>query len=457
MKKIMCAARRAADSVSAAAKAAGKRTAELKAEVLSAAAEKRSALVKAVSEKKTAFFAAAKDISPKNRKKIRRTAAIALALVVIASSTPFVPVVYAVSYEGQEIGYVSSKEDAQQIIDDVEYQASEILGENFSLEDRVSVTSVISGRSAAENDEMEKIVLDSVEEIEELYGVYIDGELVAAVKDEATVDSIVSEIVAEYEEDDAYVSINESVATKFGYVPSSLRRDAAELRDMLDPENEESEYALSIKKAYIVREETITPFETETVSDSSMYEGQSKVIQNGVDGVSVATYAVVEIDGVVVENTLVSEKVETEVVNKRVAKGTKERPSTISYGSYMFPTNGQISSYFGYRNVSVGSSYHQGLDIWGSYGQAIWAADGGEVTFAGWNNGGYGYLVVIRHDNGEETYYAHCSSVAVSVGERVFQGQTIAYMGATGTASGVHVHFEVRVGGTPVDPLSCLK
>ena len=188
-----------------------------------------------------------------------------------------------------------------------------------------------------------------------------------------------------------------------------------------------------------------------------MYKGQSKVVTEGVNGEILNSYYAVSINGEEIGRALVETTVTAEAVNREVVYGTKEKPSTVSTGSYLFPTNGQISSYFGYRNVSVGSSYHQGLDIWGGYGQAIWAADGGTVTFSGWNNGGYGYLVVITHDNGEQTYYAHCSSVAVSQGERVFKGQTIAYMGATGTASGVHVHFEVRVGGQPVDPLTCLQ
>ncbi|MBR3211689.1 MAG: M23 family metallopeptidase [Firmicutes bacterium] len=111
-----------------------------------------------------------------------------------------------------------------------------------------------------------------------------------------------------------------------------------------------------------------------------------------------------------------------------------------------------ITSYFGYRDTDVGSSDHKGLDIAGSSGQDIYAADGGEVIYADWLEG-YGYLVKILHDNGDVTYYGHCSELLVYEGEKVGRGELIAYMGCTGVASGDHLHFEIRRDDTPIDPL----
>ena len=91
-----------------------------------------------------------------------------------------------------------------------------------------------------------------------------------------------------------------------------------------------------------------------------------------------------------------------------------------------------------------------------SYGQSIKAADGGTVTFAGWK-GTYGKLVIIKHDNGTLTYYAHNSSLLVNAGDKVYQGQTIAKGGSTGRSTGNHCHFEVRVNGTAVNPLNYLS
>ena len=85
-------------------------------------------------------------------------------------------------------------------------------------------------------------------------------------------------------------------------------------------------------------------------------------------------------------------------------------------------------------------------------GTPIHAGGVGVVSFAGYNTGGYGNLVVISHRLGFESWYAHQSRIAVSVGQSVSGGQTIGYVGATGHATGPHLHFEVRHFGTPVDP-----
>lgn len=123
-------------------------------------------------------------------------------------------------------------------------------------------------------------------------------------------------------------------------------------------------------------------------------------------------------------------------------------PST---GGFVWPVSGTVTSGFGPRDGRT----HEGIDIAVPSGTPVGAAASGTVIQAGWL-GGYGILVVIDHGNGVSTAYAHNSGVAVTVGQRVTQGQVIAYAGSTGNSSGPHVHFEVRVGGSPVDPLGYL-
>jgi murein DD-endopeptidase MepM/ murein hydrolase activator NlpD len=98
---------------------------------------------------------------------------------------------------------------------------------------------------------------------------------------------------------------------------------------------------------------------------------------------------------------------------------------------------------------------HEGIDIAASSGTPILAAASGTVIHAGWL-GGYGNLVVVDHGDGLATAYAHASSILVGVGQRVSQGQTVSLVGSTGNSSGPHLHFEVRVNGTAVDPLGYL-
>ena len=99
---------------------------------------------------------------------------------------------------------------------------------------------------------------------------------------------------------------------------------------------------------------------------------------------------------------------------------------------------------------------HEGIDIGAATGTPIYAAAGGTVIYAGWESG-YGNLTVIDHGNGLATAYGHQSQIAVSNGQTVSRGQLTGYVGSTGHSTGPHLHFEVRVNGTPVNPLSYLS
>lgn len=123
----------------------------------------------------------------------------------------------------------------------------------------------------------------------------------------------------------------------------------------------------------------------------------------------------------------------------------------------LWPTNGEVTSRFGWRNSpwGGGSELHQGLDIANSMGTPIFATADGEVVQSGWA-GGYGNIVQINHGNGIETIYGHNSRVTVNAGQYVKKGQVIAYLGSTGRSTGPHLHYEVRVNNTAVDPIRFL-
>ncbi len=118
--------------------------------------------------------------------------------------------------------------------------------------------------------------------------------------------------------------------------------------------------------------------------------------------------------------------------------------------SLIKPITGTITSRFGARS-SIRSSAHTGLDISSPTGTPIKAAAPGTVIWSG-RKGSYGYLVVISHSNGVQTYYGHCSALYVSAGQSVSQGQTIAAVGSTGNSTGPHLHFEIRVNGVAYNP-----
>ena len=125
---------------------------------------------------------------------------------------------------------------------------------------------------------------------------------------------------------------------------------------------------------------------------------------------------------------------------------------------YVWPVHGRITSYFGRRNLGMGTAgFHRAIDVAAPQGTPVVAARSGTVIYAGWSDQGYGNLVKLRHAGGDESWYAHHSDLSVSEGEYVRQGDMIGLVGSTGLSTGPHLHFEVYEAGVPVDPLSYLR
>ena len=117
------------------------------------------------------------------------------------------------------------------------------------------------------------------------------------------------------------------------------------------------------------------------------------------------------------------------------------------------PSSYMITSYFGYRTFGGYSDFHTGTDIGAPTGTPVVAVASGTVTYAGWMDVG-GNTVIIDHGNGMTTLYCHLSDFACSVGQTVSTGQTICYIGSTGFSTGPHLHYEIRVNGVFIDPLT---
>lgn len=193
------------------------------------------------------------------------------------------------------------------------------------------------------------------------------------------------------------------------------------------------------------------PYKTEVIVDKNS-PSSIRVKTEGKNGEKQIVYKASKINGIVEEINITKEKIIKQAVNKVIIKGTKvtqvaSRGSGGS-GNLDWPTYGPITQYYGRG--------HTGIDIGASSGNAIRAADSGYVSYAGYQ-GGYGKFVIINHDNGMITRYAHCSSINVSTGQRVSRGQTIAAVGSTGRSTGPHLHFEVLVNGSFRNPLNYLR
>ena len=217
----------------------------------------------------------------------------------------------------------------------------------------------------------------------------------------------------------------------------------------------ESEPLLQVKVSYTETVEKDIPHENETVNDANMRKGLTEVVVKGTDGKKSVTQEVVLVNGKQAAVNVIQEDVIQEAVTGKIKVGTKII-SGVGTGRFTRPTYGTITARYGSGGSRWSSGRHTGLDFAAPTGTPITAADAGKVVFAGWK-GSYGYVVILNHNNGYETYYAHCSKLLVSAGEIVSKGDAIAKVGSTGNSTGSHCHFEVRYNGVPRNPESYLK
>lgn len=196
--------------------------------------------------------------------------------------------------------------------------------------------------------------------------------------------------------------------------------------------------------------ETIA-FEKEVVENDQLPKGETRVKQEGKEGKSEVTYRVISTNNKQVSKDVITEKVVSEPVKHIVEKGTKVIPSR-GTGEFVWPAvGGYISSKMGMRWGRM----HKGIDIARPSDRTIKSVDNGKVVYAGYD-GGYGNKVVVDHNNGYRTTYAHLDSISVSVGQTVEAGGKLGVMGNTGNSTGVHLHLEVEKNGKLIDPLSKL-
>ncbi len=215
-----------------------------------------------------------------------------------------------------------------------------------------------------------------------------------------------------------------------------------------------------ISTVMLETEDEVIPIPEEKIENLSQYKTYRKVVSEGSEGKKTAAYKVYYENGIEVKREPDPEHdvILTEAVPRKVEVGTLERSADANsaVGNFQYPIHedAYFSSPFGDRNY--GSGHHYGIDIAAPAGTPVYASDGGVVVHAGWNSGGYGNWVVIDHQNGFKTVYAHNSAVIAYPGQRVHQGQLLALVGSTGDSTGNHLHFEIRLENKPRDPLTLL-
>lgn len=369
--------------------------------------------------------------------------AVALLLYIIASN-----VAYAVSVNGEFVGYADTVDEITAAMDSVAATASGALGYEYTLDNNVSYGLSLGRPDSSIGAVVEEKLLDGIDSIGKYSIVCVNGVPFCAFESTEAASLALSAYIALFTTENT-ISANfvETVSITVDYADNRLLAVA-------DDFNGNAAGVLNVATVEDVTEEISVPYETEYVYDEEVLSGDTLIERDGVNGLSLVRREIICLNGEAQSSTLLESTIITAPVTAVVHVGTGERLST---GTYIWPTEGIITSYYGYRNLEVGSKYHKGIDIAAGVGTHIYASDGGEVIFSG-NYGGYGYVVQLEHDNGDITYYAHCSKLLVEEGDTVRQGDLIAYMGSTGISTGSHLHFEIRVDGTEaVDPLDLLQ
>lgn len=422
----------------------------------------------------------------------------------------------AVEYSGQTIGYISS----EKTYDTAATMASErVINTDNSFEvqrsPKMTIAMVPKSDILDESSVCDKILSSSSDSIAEGSGLYIDNKFEGAMQSRSELETMLQSILSSYSDPNQNdrAEFVQKVQIIDGLYPVSSIISTEDMHSLLTAQTLVNKYYTVVQgdspllvsaktdmsldqlhalnpnfddlmypdkqvliqraqpflRVQVVRTIQYTEsidYTTEKQEDANQYIGYNKVTTDGQPGEQLVSAEVTLLDGIEQSRKVLSTSVTKDPVTKIITVGSKKVNPNVSVagdgvatGRFYWPVPSchMISSPYGYRWGTL----HSGIDISGNgvLGKDIIAADGGtvaEVNTSGWG-AGYGCYVIINHGGGYSTMYAHCSAVLVSAGQKVSQGQLIAKIGQTGDATGPHLHFEVRINGRAVNPVSYLK
>ncbi|MBE6760100.1 MAG: M23 family metallopeptidase [Ruminococcaceae bacterium] len=420
--------------------------------------------------------------------------------------------VLGVDYNGSTIGYVAQEgtyTDATEMVGQRVISSSEDFRNALRPSYTLCAVSDLTSLSTAE--ELCNTILVNSDDVEEACGLFVGDRLIGAVRSEGDLTYILDNFLEQYRMGKA----NESLTlvgeprVQSGLYATEKIMNAADFREYISQTElvtevytikkndtvskildrfsmteerfyqlnegfdgnlvagstllvEKESPVLQVQSVVLNTYEKTIAYSTTTVKDPTKYTSYRKVTTAGKNGTQKVTEKIVYIDGEQVSKSVVSQETLVEPVTEVITVGTKKQ-ATGNYdgplnvtgsGQFTWPVPGcrSVSSRYGYRWGRL----HAGIDISGGgvYGKSIVAADKGTVISVKNEPRGYGLNLVISHNNGYTTRYAHCSKILVSVGETVSKGQTIAKVGNTGRSTGPHLHFEIRKNGSPQNPMN---
>lgn len=313
-----------------------------------------------------------------------------------------------------------------------------------------------AGEKKFEDFELGLVNMDFAEDVE-IVEAYLDASQLSSVE------QAIEEVIKEQEVNAIYEVQSGDTLSEISIKVNIPIERLVEMNDSLKDENstirvgQELIITIPEPELSVIRQEEqyieeIYDAEVIYIDNNSWYTNQMVTLQEPSSGFRKIVAIVSYLNDAETGREIIKEEVVKEAVPKIVERGTIIPPT------YVKPiSGGRLSSGFGRRSAPTkgASTYHKGVDWAVPTGTPVYASCGGTVVKAGWG-GGYGYVVYIKHEDGRQTRYAHLSKVLVSVGEKVKQGERIALSGNTGISSGPHLHFEMLINGSQVNPLKYL-
>lgn len=284
------------------------------------------------------------------------------------------------------------------------------------------------------------------------YKINIDNQAIGYFSENTNFKNIKNLVLKYYLED---IRVNENLVLDFNIkgniniskekVYEEVIEEDVEIAKKIYELSKSNNISLSIK--YL--QENILEIKPSTIilPTEEMFLGESKTI-NGKPGIEKKVYEISLENNSEKSRKLVKDDIAKEAISTKIYRGTKN-PYEYGIAFLNQPTRGgYLTSGYGER----WESFHKGIDISGNIGDDVLAALEGEVVYAEYNDGGYGNLIILEHENNMKTFYGHLNDFYVKVGDKVNKGDVIGAIGNTGFSTGPHLHFELRVNNNPVDP-----
>ena len=388
-------------------------------------------------------------------KKSPRVLAAIITVILVLSCTVSVAVAtgatsaYAVVYKGKTIAMV--KEPS--VLAEAEIFAANKLNnpECNSHLIKTNLTQTLAGKDTLVcSNELAESIINNSDDIVTATVLKVEDKIVATGENVNKINSALNEYLLSYEQKNGV----DNVEFFNDYEIKNVYLLKSELEKLASPEDylNSKDNALSLQAVNTVTVTEDIPFETIKSESKSLTVGTKKIISSGVKGKKEVTYKVFSLNGKETKRTVIESNIISNPVSQKVVVGTKRVIAADKGGDakMMWPVKrverSYVSSYVG------DGRGHKGMDIVAPAGTPIYAATGGTVTCSGWDSSGYGYKIIVKHSNGYETLYAHCSALYVKKGDTVARGETIGAVGTTGRSTGNHLHFEVRINGRFTDP-----